>query len=414
MNNSSEVTYIKKCIALVEARLNWGDSQAWSTYDFEKLSDAIQEQTGISLSTTTLKRLWGKLKYDNIPAVTTLNTLAQFAGYADWRDFKQQPSAMPVEQAPPPPTKRRWIYWLAAPLPVVILLYLLVYRSQQPTPPGAYTFSSTQMVASGVPNSVVFNYKARAAGKTPVFISQSWDTSRKVQVAADLETYSCIYYTPGYFRAKLIVGNDIVKEHDLMIASDGWLAVLEKGKDMPIYFKKEEFDRIDSLVVNEALMDAYHIPMQPELPALRFFNVRDMGRLQTDHFSFETSLKSGYNMGAGACQGVQVLILCKNDVVTIPLCAKGCTGNISLYAAGVYVESANADLSGFGCDLNNWVQLRVETKNKHMRFFVNNREAYALTFNNNPADIVGVQYRFSGTGAIRQTSFAGADSVTRL
>ncbi|WPQ63248.1 hypothetical protein SIO70_00025 [Chitinophaga sancti] len=50
-------------MSLIETRLNWGKSSEWTNYDFEKLSVAIQDKTGVTLSVTTLKRLWGKLKY---------------------------------------------------------------------------------------------------------------------------------------------------------------------------------------------------------------------------------------------------------------------------------------------------------------------------------------------------------------
>ncbi|OMP81048.1 hypothetical protein BW716_00215 [[Flexibacter] sp. ATCC 35208] len=83
MTKNIDINYINSCVSLIETRLNWGKSSEWTNYDFEKLSVAIQDKTGVTLSVTTLKRLWGKLKYENIPAVTTLNTLAKFAGFKD-------------------------------------------------------------------------------------------------------------------------------------------------------------------------------------------------------------------------------------------------------------------------------------------------------------------------------------------
>ena len=77
MNNSFEINYIRKCLRLVETRLNWGASSEWSSYDFEKLSIAIAEATGVTLSITTLKRLWGKLKYTNIPTIMIAERVAE-------------------------------------------------------------------------------------------------------------------------------------------------------------------------------------------------------------------------------------------------------------------------------------------------------------------------------------------------
>lgn len=415
MNNSIEINYIKQCLALIETRLNWGASDGWTSYDFEKLSEVIQEHTGVTLSITTLKRLWGKLKYDNIPATTTLNTLAKFAGYEDWREFKQQ--VQPGRASEVLPLKRslnlKWLYGLLGLLPLGAILYLVLLSNNTSVNSADYTFSSNKTVTEGVPNSVVFNYNATAAGNDPVFISQTWDLRRKVAVPANGKAYSAIYYTPGYFRAKLIVRDQVVKEHDLMISSGGWLALIEQNNDVPLYFKKEEFLKDSGVVVNEALLSAYHLPLQPSPPSLKIYNVQDLG-IKNDDFTFETTLKSTYGDGAAACQRVEILILCKGDVVIIPLCAKGCVGDISLVTPGVVVKSSEADLSKFGCDLSQWVKLKVEAKDKQMRFIVNGEVAYTVTGLDAPIDIAGLQYRFNGTGAIKDTRFIKGDKVIDL
>ncbi|MET3880194.1 hypothetical protein [Chitinophaga sp. OAE865] len=522
MNNSFEINYIRKCLELAEARLNRGDGSEWTTYDFEKLSEAIEEATGVMLSVTTLKRLWGKLKYTNMPATTTLNTLAQFAGYTDWREFKRlivlapgaslatgdatpgeageqrslpgdaeatantvagplpgdiaagndamlandtlhiaagadannkvadtsyivagtevtsantlagatsghisagittnghQTTGAGISPIAAPRKHRKWTYWLLALLPLGILVYALLLSNTKPGKPlntADFSFSSNKIVREGVPNSVVFNYNAAAAGKDSVFISQSWDIRRKVPVPAKENTFTTIYYTPGYFRAKLIVNKQIVKEHDLMIGSGGWLALVEQQSGTPLYFRKNEVMKGNGVEVEEALLSQYHLPLQPDPPALRFFYVQSFGDLRNDDFTFETTLKSGFRQGTAACQRVEVLILCKNDVIFIPLCAPGCVGELSLFAAGTTIDSRNTDLSKFGANLAQWVKLRVVTQNRHMQFYVNDSSAAELTFSNPPSDIVGVQYRFSGTGAVKDTRFTKNGTVIEL
>ncbi|PSL34693.1 hypothetical protein [Chitinophaga ginsengisoli] len=475
MENNLETDYIQRCLKLVEIRFDRGANSEWSSYDFEKLSEAIQEATGVVLSVTTLKRLWGKLSYTNTPAITTLNTLAQYAGYEDWGTFRRKlsgGSASPIATTDPttdttsinsvngtapqehehlltgalkageygnmtvtgiPPTgslsaqqvtgsaqksrSRRWPYWALGLLSLAIILYVTLLsngRSKQASmDPAAYQFSSNKTVMAGVPNSVIFKYDARAAGDDSVFISQSWDISRKFAVPKDKREYSSIYYHPGYFRAKLIVGKHIVKEHDLMISSNGWLAAIDQG-EVPVYFNQKEFLKGHTAEVDKATMEAYNISLQPTIPSLRFYNVQDMGDLRTDNFSFETTVKSNFNQGSAACQRVQILLLCKNDVFIIPLCAKGCVGDLNLYAGGKTMQSNNTDLSKFGRDMSQWVQLKVEAKDKHIRILVDGEEATAFAGEYEPSDIVGVQYRFQGPGAVKDTRFVKGDKVITL
>ena len=79
---------LSKAKKLIESKINWGDSNDWSNQDFVALSEKIQEQLNIPLSHVTLKRIWGKVKYDSLPNTHTLNTLVQFVGYENWREFK--------------------------------------------------------------------------------------------------------------------------------------------------------------------------------------------------------------------------------------------------------------------------------------------------------------------------------------
>ncbi|MBB5623322.1 hypothetical protein HDE69_004406 [Pedobacter cryoconitis] len=417
MNNNPEIVPIKKCLELIENKLNRGAGSEWTSYDFEMLSNDIQTATGVILSVTTLKRLWGRLKYGSTPTTTTLNTLAKFAGYNDWREFKHK---LPLDHLPMPIAENlpletgvkkadgKWKYWLSGLSLLLITSYVILLLSTQTKASvehTVYKFSSNKIKTAGLPNSVIFNYDATAADKDSVFISQSWDITRKVVVPAQQHTYSSIYYNPGYYRAKLIVGQQIVKEHDLMISSDGWLAMVHKDGGVPLYFKKNEVLKNNKIEVNEEILSKYNIPLQPALPELRFYNVRDMGDLRNDHFILETTLKSDFHQGNAACQRVEVLILCKDETIIIPLCSKGCVGDLSLYVAGTTVESKNTDLSKFGCNLDEWVKVRVESKNRHMRFFINGEEAYSLNFFSKPAAIVGLQYRFNGTGAVKDTRF---------
>ncbi|MCH4148380.1 MAG: hypothetical protein LKG25_07575 [Prevotella sp.] len=55
---------------------------------FEQLSDKIFETTGKTLGVNTLKRLFGKLPDVNT-SDTTLNIIAEFLGYQNWKTLKK-------------------------------------------------------------------------------------------------------------------------------------------------------------------------------------------------------------------------------------------------------------------------------------------------------------------------------------
>jgi hypothetical protein len=138
---------IEKTIKLYESNTGWGDSDEWTSQDFVILSEKIQERTGVALSYITLKRVWGKVKYDSLPSAHTLDTLVQFLGYENWRDFKSQngngmASAITVKQIKgnghgytiidnkPEPKKKTWILksilFIAIPVVVILLIVFIM------------------------------------------------------------------------------------------------------------------------------------------------------------------------------------------------------------------------------------------------------------------------------------------------
>ena len=96
MENRDKLLEVLKRI--LETQLSWGSSELWTNQDYEKLSIRILDATAANVSATTLKRIWSKVRNDNKPNISTLNTLAKFAGYDDWKNFALRFLAITVEQ----------------------------------------------------------------------------------------------------------------------------------------------------------------------------------------------------------------------------------------------------------------------------------------------------------------------------
>jgi hypothetical protein len=421
MNNQTDAWYLEQCLLQIEKKLAWGPRSEWNNYDFEKLSESISESTGVTLSISTLKRLWGRVAYNNVPALNTLNTLARFAGYEDWRAFRQN-GHPPIPRQVVSEKKRtrlnaakmlrrlRPYYWLLGLLPLIAAVYFLtsLKKHVRAADPEDFAFSADKMVTSGLPNSVVFHYDATAAISDSVFICQTWDFTRKTLVPKDQHAHSAIYYYPGYFRTKLLADHKVMRTHDLLVGTKGWLALVERDP-VPLYFKNHEFEKDDVLEVTTATLQSYNLSLHPNAPKVRFFYMSEMGSLRNDNFEFETTIKAGFDEGSAACQNVEVLIQCKDDIIIIPVAAKACVGKLNLYACGKSLDSKDTDLSALGCNLGEWNTLKLRTVNKQMTVFLNEQEACSFSFPHDPTGIVGVQYRFNGPGAVKDTRFKWGD-----
>ena len=81
---------LKRLLVIIEQQLDWGDPSSWQGKDFEVLNELILEKTKVSLSASTLRRIWGRVEYNHLPSGTTLDTLSRFAGFDGWRAFNKQ------------------------------------------------------------------------------------------------------------------------------------------------------------------------------------------------------------------------------------------------------------------------------------------------------------------------------------
>ncbi|MEO7984311.1 MAG: hypothetical protein ABI688_09535 [Bacteroidota bacterium] len=83
-----DTEHLQRCRKLIEEKLGWPSADQWRDFEFAELSDKIFDSSSVQLSTTTLKRVFGKLSYKSLPSSATMNALAKYLGYENWMQFK--------------------------------------------------------------------------------------------------------------------------------------------------------------------------------------------------------------------------------------------------------------------------------------------------------------------------------------
>ncbi|GAB3698920.1 hypothetical protein GCM10027592_24450 [Spirosoma flavus] len=405
----SESTDLIRCKQLIEQKLDWGASETWISADFDNLQQRILDETGVSLSASTLRRIWGRVDYQHMPSGTTLNTLAQFAGYADWRQFVRSQevrieSPISVESIVEKPAQRsiNWqrLGWIAGVIIVIALMGILAFEQKHPQIDGVqYRFSSKPLTRT-IPNSVVFTYDASASPTDSVYIQQSWDQTRRDVVGKDGHTHTSMYYEPGFYRAKLIVGHEVVKEHSLLIPTNGWLATINE-KPVPIYLKPAEFLGQKQLRVPITTIREKNVTLQPEAPLVKYFNVGNFNPVPVTDFAFSCDVKNEYDEGAAACQLSWIVLMTNDMPITIPLSTKGCVSELMLMDGARSVSGKNTDLSGLGVDFTNWVHVACHSDGKKLYYTINDKVVYSASLPTKKTEIVGLVYGFRGTGAVK-------------
>jgi hypothetical protein len=407
---ASDLSELDRCKKIIEQKLDWGSSEHWQSIDFENLNQVILDQTSVSLSVSTLRRIWGRVEYNHLPSLTTLNTLARFAGYGDWRNFiRLQTNLNPAPVLGPANKKlsfsrhvKKLIGILVAGVSIGLISMLAFEKGEPQTKKESYIFS-IRPVTSKIPNSVIFTYDATASPTDSVFIQQSWDNTKQALVDKNLKQHTSIYYKPGVYTAKLVIGKKIVKKHTLMIPTKGWLGLIE-GKPVPVYLKDADFIKNDRMQLPISVIEGNNIPMQPQTPMIQYYNVGNFTPVSLKDFSFSSEVKNDFNEGSAACQLSSITLLTNENPIIIPLSVKGCVSEINMLSIDRYVSGKKTDLSAFGVDFSDWNLISCKTEADKIKYFVNNQFAVEFALPKREIKVVGLIYTFMGTGSVKNIS----------
>lgn len=406
-------------VALIENKLGWGKGDTWSNKDFEVLSERIFEETNKRLSVTTLKRIWGRAEWVANPSIATLDILSEFAGHRDWRAFVNTHKAeiTPPQEVERSKPKKAGILILLI-LGLGVLYYVLQDSFREQKSPIRYDVDdfefASRPVSKGIPNSVVFEYRASAAPKdAKLEIQQDWDRNKRLSIKRTESVATSIYYHPGFFKSKLVVDDTIVQENDVFITTDDWLGMIQRDS-IPIYLKQEEFYQDSILTIDYSTVASYDLDPKTDAVVVSFYQVQDFGGLYTDDFELSATVKNDFDLGRSACQNVKLFMLYDGGAIGIPLSKKGCSAELTLMTFEGYIDGKKNDLSNFGVDFSDYVSLRCRSKDQRLDIYVNDILAHQSAVPIPTLEIKGISIHFEGTGSIKNIEFkAGEKTVYR-
>jgi hypothetical protein len=402
-----EREYITRCKRMIEQKFHFGNGHGeLRQRDFEYLADSIEEKSGITLSLSTLKRLW-KNDYDKTPHPSTLQALVSVLEYKDWQEFKLHNTNFPEAPVGPPRQKRRMSFnpWMLAPivLAVAVVFWLIAFRSKpvekKPIIKGPVTLTGNKTVSQGVPNTVIFNYDLSNVEADSFFFQQSWNTDDRTRLDPKKHVYTTIYLFPGFHRAKLVANDSIIKRFFVHITTDGWfpMARYRNSFNNPIYIKKP--DAAGDSVLHFSSKELASADVDTEKDYMTsFFNVRSYDA-NSDNFLLDTRFKCDKQVNY-ACQAAELTVMTEEHIYMLRLVSKGCEREATIKMGENVDGGESHDLSAFGRDLQQWQNLKIKVVDKQAVVYLDDKPVYTLGYKKDFGKIVGIVYHFTGTGAI--------------
>lgn len=400
-----ETFYIEKCRKLIEEKLAWGSSETWQSRDFENLSDRIYSATNSMVSSSTLKRIWGKVRYDSKPNMATLNVLAEFIGFENWRAFTAASSQILQDDQKatvPKPALKLPVKWLFTGAVVILLgiVFLSLFQKRNSYLKTGHVSFSSKPVTLGVPNTVIFTYDATGSNADSVFIQQSWDARRRFKVDKQLHEYTSTYYKPGYYKAKLILNDSIVKERDIYIETNGWIGLIET-RPIPVYLPASAYENGAQMGISEKVLTEQQIDFRKEPPIFTLTKVDKNIDLPGERFQLDAELQNTFTDNSkGICQETHIAVLGTEGLIDIPLCKSGCVGAVGIMLGMKYINGKTTDLSRLGVDFEKPVKVHVETRDGRIKIVVNSKTGYEGELGKGIGRIVGFRITFMGTGVL--------------
>lgn len=398
----SENEYIELCKSKLEGKFSFGNGHGYSEKDLELLSTYIEENVGVYISLSTLKRLW-KNQFKKGPQLATLNALANALDYSDWQDFK----LCNKKQVPVPTPVSASGKWLTGPmkfgalaLGIVSLIAIIAFhRSQGIRINGPVLFKADKTLSKGVPNTFIFTYEVSHVKADSFFIQQSWNGWRRQGIDPNKNVFTSIYYESGFHRAKLYANDSIIAKAPIHILSDGWEAhaYYDESDDRFVDFAENDIISDGKLHLPEELLKSKNIDtrkvFQTRVSNSQVFN------LSSDNFSFHTRVKTDQLINSN-CPWLTVLIVTEEHIFTVTLVKKGCENYAGYKLGEISKSGGDNDLSKLGQQVYNYQEIGIEVRDKTAEIIVNGERVYTEIFKQDFGKIVGLTYVFDGSGSI--------------
>lgn len=412
---NTELEHLNQCKKLIENKLGWIESTHWKQRDYNNLIQLIENETGVILSLSTIKRIWN-VDFDGNPHPSTLDALALFLDYENWLEYKNSNNdKLDVNENENKVlrknrelifNKKKFVpimFVVFSAIGLLLLMKALFYDGSHPISFNSeeVVFSCNNSVSEGVPNTIMFNYDVSKVEADSFFIQQKWNENTKYQISKQNNFFSTIYYIPGYHKAKLVANDSIIKEIDIRINTNRWVALSRQNyyDNSPVYIDETQIIKNGYLHVSEKLLNRAKVNITNQTLTSCFFVTDFEKQVSSANFQFEVKLKCD-SIYQFTCPRLSMIIIGQGKSFFVPLIDIGCTSETMLKLGNNVKYGETHDLSDFGVNVYQWHKVNVAVKNNNATIFIDDKKSYEASFEKDVGNINGFSIHFTGAGMV--------------
>jgi len=383
----------------LEAKYNVNNRETWTHQDFLNLSGLIQEKSGIPISVSTLKRLYGKITSESVPRHSSLDAICVYLGYKNWYDFQQKKGTKPLKLYKP----RKILY----PILKIILLVIIIssggyfikdiiYNPVKSNLEKDFVFATADTFGI-IPHSVILKIDITNLKGNNFWIKHP---ERKANILLNNKDTVINFFLRdfGFKSIALYQKNTKLKETQIRTGTDGWIGLVsmkEESENKVTYNSTELY--------NNGVLTIPEEEFKNNIKLLNFDEVRYVYANKTpynlDRFKLETRWRYKKTDGYDICERSYFIISGTKGYISFPFGNKSCLKGLVVFIDDKRYPAIN-NPEHFSYKHNEWLDIKIIKNNEKIEVYKNKHLIISDTCKKNWGTFFLTKYQFIGNGEI--------------
>lgn len=409
--------YLDICFRLIQKKLGWSSYENWTDKQFKDLTALIYEDSGVSISSKTLKRLTGRINLNHPnasnynPQLATKNALAHFIGYPDWAAFIKAQETASVNKQPFP-----IVYVI--PL-IILLLFAVVYIFW---PFSGDSAVSKEDVSANIsfhcknpegyaPHNTLFSYTFHNPDHDSIFIDYQdryhidpghYDIQMLNDTSGQV-TYS--YLMPDLYFPGIKYRDDLIKKVPVLVKSRGWVAnvCFEDMRTNSYRYRLLDDLQIRDRENHRLFVEPGKLISQKDINKEHYFLeyrlIQDFG-FEANDLIIETEFKNSIYEGGDNCNDYTFIGRCDSGKVKVKFLTPGCT-QWAEYIVGDSVMSGNtSDMRHFGVMDNQKHTMKLDITHSFAKVYFDSTLVETISEPSHLGKLYGMIFVYKGVGSL--------------
>lgn len=427
MNEKDQILFTLK---MIEEKQHSIPHAEWKDYEFTLLKKDILDSSGVTISTHTLKRLFGKINYkkDYRPQHATRDAIACYLGYGSWEQFIKENHDLIIEFSRVEKkakngrksnvilNRRSGTILIIVIVMLAMILFLCFMLRRYQVGPGPYEFSADNRNGD-VPLTVTFRYDVSEMHSDQLMIDFDYvhpSQGGEFFLSDKGQTFlNHTYQIPGVYRPKLIWQNVPVDSEIIIARSEGWVSFYHPEREIHLY----------------GMDNMYRINMPPGYLTFSRKMIASYGRDTTrvfytshrnimdfeasgDDFRLSAGFINGPDNGGVSCFDSRFIVFCEYSNSMVEFVEHGCHRYSRIKIGEKYYTGEYYDLEALTMTPGEYHVMTMEVKEKTASVYLNGDLVYELIYETSTGEIKGLEVFFKGSGIVDQLTLTNNNNDT--